>query len=202
MGNTRGSRAIDRIFVNVNRAVNESGTLDPLETVTEAGITKRSDHRIAYCRLKLARREAFCWETFSYRSYNERSVKKFKEWITWQDWDAVLAADCLDSKAEAYQRTIVEAVERFIPLKKVKRKTSDLPWMDKKTKKMIEDRKKLFIEEGGRTEVWKQEKKRTNEAVRARKHSYFDRQKYQLLAEDANRNFYKHVRNLGKAERP
>ena len=74
--------------------------------------------------------------------------------------------------------------------------------MDRKTLKMIEDRKRLFVEEGGRTEVWKEEKKRTDIAVKARKRKYFDRQKDHLLAEDANRNFYKYVRNFGKAERP
>ena len=74
--------------------------------------------------------------------------------------------------------------------------------MDKKTLKMIEDRKQLFLDEGGRTEVWKAEKRRTNEEVRKRKRTYFDKQKENILAEDAGRNFYKHVRNFGTAERP
>ena len=39
-------------------------------------------------------------------------------------------------------------------------------------------------------------------AVKKRKRDYFDKQKDRLLAEDANRNFYRHVKNLGTAERP
>ena len=34
------------------------------------------------------------------------------------------------------------------------------------------------------------------------KRDYFDKQKDHLLAKDANRNFYRHVKNFGKAERP
>ena len=97
---------------------------------------------------------------------------------------------------------MVAAVEEFFPLKKVRRKNTDPPWLDKKTAKMIEDRKQLYVSEGGHTELWKEEKKRTNEAVRNRKRVFFDRQKDKLLDDDANRNFYTHVRNFGKAERP
>ena len=84
----------------------------------------------------------------------------------------------------------------------MRRKNTDPPWLDKKTAKLIEDRKKLYVTEGGRTDLWKQEKKKTNEAVKKRKRAFFDRQKDNLLAEDANRNFYEHVRNFAKAERP
>ena len=89
---------------------------------------------------------------------------------------------------------VTSAVEDFFPLRTVK--------MDRKTLKVIENRKRLFVEEGGRTEVWKEEKRRTSEAIKARKRPYFDNQKDHLLAEDANRNFYKHVKNFGRAERP
>ena len=48
VGPTRGSRAIDRIFMNMSRSVTEAGTLAPLETEEEEG-GRQSDHRIAYC---------------------------------------------------------------------------------------------------------------------------------------------------------
>ena len=129
-------------------------------------------------------------------------MDKFGGWIAWYDWDEVLSAEDADAKAEAYQRIVVGAVEEFFPLRTVKKKDTNPPWMDRKTLKMIEDRKRFFIEEGGRTGDWKLEKKRTNEAVKARKRAFFDTQKEHLLAEDANRNFFKHVRNFSKAEKP
>ena len=68
---------------------------------------------------------------------------------------------------------------------------------------MIRDRKKLYWEEGGeRTPRWREEKKRVDEVVKNRKKEYIATQKTHLLAEDANRNFYKHVRNFSKLEKP
>ena len=74
--------------------------------------------------------------------------------------------------------------------------------MDKKTKEMLETRKRFFIEEGGRTAAWKEEKKRTNEVVRKRKRGYLDIQREKLLSSEASRNFYRQVKNFGVAEKP
>ena len=72
VGETRGSRSIDRIFVNNCRAVLECETVDPLETEDEN--PARSDHRVAFVRMDLQRVEAFKWEEYSYRYFNNESV--------------------------------------------------------------------------------------------------------------------------------
>ena len=107
-----------------------------------------------------------------------------------------------DEKAEAYQETVVQAVEEFFPLRSVRKKSTDPPWLDRKTKKLIEDRKELFVREGGRSAVWKQEKKRTDRIIKERKRKLLDFQKEALLSEDAARNFYRNVRSFSKAEKP
>ena len=150
--------------------------MDPLETEDEEGC-RQSDHRVAYRRIQLQRREAFRWETYSYRRYCESSVDKFREWITFHNWVEALQESTSDGKAEAYQRTVVGAVEEFFPLRTVRRKNTEPPWLDKKTKKALEDRKKLYVSEGGRTAVWKLEKKRTDTIVRERKRKFLDIQK-------------------------
>ena len=65
VGNTRGSRCIDRVFSNVWRRVTESGTIAPLETEDEEA--RSSDHRTVYCSFELPRKEVFRWETYTYR---------------------------------------------------------------------------------------------------------------------------------------
>ena len=198
VGNTRGRRSIDRIFVNFSRSVHECGTLEPLESEYDS----RSDHKIAFAKANLERRDKYRWESYSYRHFNDSSVALFKDWVVWHDWEGVLLADTAEEKALAYQEAVVGAVERFFPLRTVRRKDTDPPWMNKQTRKMLDDRKKLFCEEKGRTEIWKAEKKRTNEVVKKRKRGFLDRQREELLQEDAGRNFYRNVRNFGKAERP
>ena len=202
VGNTRENRAIDRIFLNVSRSVVEAGMLEPLETEGAGEDLRRSDHRIAFCKILLERRQSFKWIEYSYRHFNDDSVEQFRSWVVMHDWAEVLSSETTDIKAEEYQRMVVGAVERFFPLRTVKRKSSDPPWMNKKVAKMIEDRKKLFIEEVGRMAVWKAEKKRMNEEIRKRKRGFLDNQKESLLREDAARHFYRNVCNFGAAERP
>ena len=67
VGNTRGNKAIDRLFTNVSRAVTESETVSPLETEEEEGLLRKSDHRVAFCKLGLQRREAFRWASYTYK---------------------------------------------------------------------------------------------------------------------------------------
>ena len=198
--NTRGNRSIDRIFTNVSRSVNSAGTLEPLET--DDG-SRHSDHRVAYCRAELARLRTFVWQTYSYRHFNEESVKKFKEWVVFHEWKSVHEAEGSNAKTKAYQDTICWALETFFPLKTTRRKSTDLPWMNKRVRKLIRDRKRLFWEEGGkRTDAWKAEMKRIETIIQERKKGFMMVQKDHLLAKDANRNFFKHVKNFSKFERP
>ena len=201
MGNTRKDKCLDRVFVNFSQSVKESGTLAPLESEDQEA--RRSDHRVARCYVELPRSRSFSWKSFSYRHYNDASVEAFKTWIVLHDWSEVLLARGSNDKANAYQSTVVAAIERFFPLKTTRRKTTDLPWINKKAQKMIKRRKEVFMQEGGvRTDVWKKERKKVDEYIRARKRGHMDSQKMHLLEDDANRNFYRHVKCFSSVEKP
>ena len=203
VGHTRGSRSIDRIFVNFGRSVTESGTWAPLETDGDDSEVVASDHRVAFACLALERVESFVWREYSYRQYTEEAVKNFREWIVMYEWSPVLEAVGSNNKALAYQRILQWAVDEFFPLRTTRRKSTDLPWLGRGVLKLINNRKKLFVAEGcKRTEVWKREKKRIDEIVRKRKRSYMDTQRDNLLGPDAARCFYKNVKNFASFERP
>ena len=202
VGNTRGDRSLDRMFVNMSRSVVEAGTLEPLSTESEED-RRQSNHRVAYCRLDLPRMNTFRWETFTYRYYNEESKKEFKAWMVMHQWEEVLEADSSNKKTEAFQATLNEAMDRFFPWKTTRRKSNDLPWLNRKTIKRIEARKRFYWSEGGkRTEAWKEEKKKTDGLIRERKKGYIETQKSHILAKDANRNFFRHVKTFSRLEKP
>ena len=74
--------------------------------------------------------------------------------------------------------------------------------MNKKIMKDIKDRKALYHEEGGvRTQGWKEKKTETDQLIKERKAGYMATQKDHLLADEANRNFFKHVINFSTAEK-
>ena len=201
VGCTRGGRSIDRIFTNMGRRVVGSGMWAPLET--DGDEVARSDHRVAYCEVGIERREAFVWEEYKYRQYTDEAEKNFKAWVVMHEWREVLDAVGSNNKAESYQRTLQWAVDEFFPLRKTKRKSTDLPWLGRGVLKLISNRKRLFLAEGGeRTEVWKKEKKRVDGIIRDRKRSFMDIQRENLLGPDAARCFYKNVKNFSKFERP
>ena len=94
-------------------------------------------------------------------------------------------------------------MDRYFPWKTTRRKSNDLPWLNRKTIKKIEARKRLYWSEGGkRTRAWKEEKKRTDDLVRERKKGYIETQKSHILAKDANRNFFRHVKTFSRLEKP
>ena len=198
VGPTRGGREIDRIFTNMSRKITESGTLSPLETEEES---IRSDHRVAYCRMTVPRHEKYVWERYTYRHYTQDAEEAFKRWIVMYPWTE-LVGDSNDM-AEAYQKTITTAIETFFPLRTTSKKSTDLPWMTKKIRKEIRGRRRLYWQEGGeRTDLWKEEKKRVAKIIYDRKKVYLSEQKRDILADDANRNFFKHVRNFSRLEKP
>ena len=49
--------------------------------------------------------------------------------------------------------------------------------------------------------MWKDEKKRVDAVIKDRKRGFMDNQRNHILAEDASRNFYKHVKNFTKYEK-
>ena len=113
VGNTRGNRSIDKIFINMSRSVVESGTLLPLETEgQDEAMRRRSDHKLTYCRLLLEKKKAFRWEVYKYRRFNDSAVARFWEWIVMYDWAEVLDEDTSDGKANAYQGTVLRALSR------------------------------------------------------------------------------------------
>ena len=122
VGNTRKDKKIDRIFVNFSRSVVKSGTLDPLES--EDGLV--SDHRTAFCTAALERSRPFTWQSYTYRHYNDQSVKAFKDWITLHDWSEVYNGTGSNDMTEKYQATVTWALDSFFPLKKTRKKSTDL----------------------------------------------------------------------------
>ena len=73
--------------------------------------------------------------------------------------------------------------------------------MNNALRRLIRKQKRVFIEEGGRTEKWKQIKAKTNRILAERKAGYLLKQKDHLLVHDANRSFFRIVKNYKSGEK-
>ena len=143
--------------------------------------------------MELPRRETFEWISYSYRHFTEEAQAEFGLWVVTNDWSDVFLAPDSHSKALAYQCHVDRAMDRFFPLRHVKRKSTDLPWINRAVRKKIRRRKEIYRKEG-RSPLWKWWKKITDDLIKKRKMIYMDMKKQQLVAPDANRSFFRLVK--------
>ena len=200
VGNTRGDRAIDRMFCNFQSGLVESGTVPPLETEGDEEV-RRSDHRIAFFKTELRHKKAFEWLQYSYWHCTEEAEKEFREWVVMHDWGDVVNACGSNAKTDIYQKTVAWAVEKFFPLKTTKRKSTDLPWINRKIKKRIRRRMKIYKKQG-RSALWKKMKKDTDRLIAERREVYMSNQRIHLMAPDAARSFFRNVKAFSTPEKP
>ena len=140
--------------------------------------------------------------SYSYRYNDKSAAKKFGDWLGGQPWAGVLEAVGSEQKAEVFQALVDNAIAEFFPLRTVKRRDVDPPWINGTIKRMIRWRKRLYKEGGGRTADWKCLKKRITKLIEKRKKVYHDSQREALLMEDCARNFFKNTKNYMMKEKP
>ena len=149
----------------------------------------------------LPRQQSFEWVTYQYRHLTKEAQAEFEAWIVMNDWSDVYAAVGSDQKASAYQRHIDRAMDTFFPLRTVKKKSTDPPWLNRATKKKIRRRNEIYMKEG-ESELWRWMKKTIDDIIRDRKKGYMEEKKKQLTSEDANRSFFRLVKAFNTPEKP
>ena len=199
-GPTRGTRTIDRTFSNLDNIIG-AGTLNPLQTDGE-GPLRESDHRICYVSAKINKKERYKWLNYSYRYKSPEACEEFGRWLANKNWDAVINAVGSDRKADIYQSEVVAAVEAIFPLRTIKRKNIDPPWINEAVRRLIRVRKRIFLDTGGRTPEWKKVKRKVEKLIKKRQKIYHDTQREALLADDSQRNFFRNTKNYMSKQRP
>ena len=107
-----------------------------------------SNHRTTVVSVKIPRFSAYTWLKYSYWYYNEESVELFKTRVVNQEWSNVLGATGSQKKTQEYQDLVDSAIEDCFPLITVRRKYTDLPWLNVKARRLIRRRKGVYRCEG------------------------------------------------------
>ena len=118
--------------------------------------------------LYIERRPRFEMLTYSYRFYNSESVEAFGGWLAMMDWSELEKARGSNKKAQIYQSEVNDAVDRFFPLKTVRRRSTDPPWYNWKIRKRIRQKKGIYRREG-RSPKWRRVRKLLEDLVERRK---------------------------------
>ena len=195
-GPTRGDRTIDLCLTNFNRSIAESGTLEPLES--EMG--QASDHRMVFFSARSPK--ALTKKIrYSYRYFSRKGSNDFEQWLKTCCWDPVYSARTSSLKVKAFDEILEVGMNKFFPWKTTVRLESDPPWVNDKIRRLQAKKRKVYCREG-RSDLWKKLKKKAVKIIRKRAKVYLQTQKDVMLAPDAVRNFYKHVKSYGSKEKP
>ena len=199
---TRQDRNIDRIFLNWHDDVTDSGCLPPLETEErEDGTTAQSDHLIQYVCSRLDKRDPIRWETFSYRPFKDAGADAFVGDLNSQDWTHICRLPDANEMAKALQFVIDDLTDKHFPLKTIRRKENDLPWLDDAAHKMINKKKAIYKAEGS-SDRWKSLRDKLDLHLSKRQESYLARQRTKMTAPDASSHFFKNVKAYSSHEKP
>ena len=125
-GPTQKSATLDIVLSNFSGNTTSVSTNAPLESETDTV----SDHRIVHVVAKLPKQKKFSWEVHEYMKITEEGNAELKAKIESEEWQSVksLAPNNHDMALE-FQRILMNYVRDCYEWKKVRRKSSDKPWI-------------------------------------------------------------------------
>ena len=147
-GHTRKNRTIDKGFTNWHDLLVETLVLPHLETEEDERRVKKSDHNIVLTRARIPKLDPPNWQKYEVRTYTDKAAAAFKDCIELQSWQPVHQANSSNEKARRLKLFLDEGMNTFFPLKVVRRKENDKPWIDETTRTRIAKKKQSINQKG------------------------------------------------------
>ena len=196
---TRNGRRIDKILCNWYDDIYEYGCVPPLETEDE--VARTSDHLVQYSKARRVSAPKVKTIQYSYRPFSNSKAAAFAQELARVDWSPVLTAVGPNAKENEYQRVIDELFEKNFPMKTIKRRENDKPWFDAHARRRTVKKRKVYAEEG-RSDRWIALRDSLDSYLAKRREKYLDRERENLTAPGAERQFFKLVKNYKTTDRP
>ena len=125
-GPTRNDSVLDKMLSNFGQFVENSQTCFPIEG--EVGQT--SDHQMVILEARLPRSKAFRWEIHEYLRITKDDMERFKNIMDKEDWKLLNSYwPDQDKMAEEFQSKLYSTLMSCFNWKRVRRRTSDKPWI-------------------------------------------------------------------------
>ena len=198
---TRGDRHIDKIFTNWAEDISDSGCLPPLSTIVAEGLGTNSDHNVQYLTARLPRKEPVKWEVFTHRPFSDKGCEMFKEEIRSMDWSEVLNERGSNAMATKLNLALTDLMDKHFPLKTVRRKESDLPWINETARKMIRKKKAVYKAEGPSAR-WTHLREKLDQYLDNRQQAFLAKQRDKFIGPLANQDFYRNIQAFKSPEKP
>ena len=183
---TRGNVALDSAASNFVAHMLDISTTDPL-----VGDGVRSDHCPLLITSSLPRLHQYKMLTFSTRPYTVEGEEKFGKLLAEKDWMELEGMDA-NAAAKYLNATLKGFSDACFPVKMHKIKSSDPPWFNRKLKRMIRNRKRLFKRQG-RSAAWKEAKARTYAEILCQKKIFIEKIKTRTRNAGCSRAYFEAI---------
>ena len=191
---TRNGAALDVIGTNIDGILAE--VISPLET--EDG--RASDHLSIAASARLPRIHHYTKTSFYMRRYTEEAEALFGQKLLEVDWETI-KSDSPSKTADNLDAILQRLYTECFPLIKKTVRSCDAPWMTKKIKRAIRNRKRIFLAQG-RSELWKKKKEETDALIEEAKKKYFEDVKAKIKDGGNNKGYFIAAKILSCKETP
>ena len=190
---TRRGAVLDVAATNIDGHLT-ADIRDPLEN--EVG--QKSDHSVVHIEALLPRLHQYVKTEFFVRKYTDEAEQQFGDLLLSQDWAGINQVSA-SRAAEDLNVILQEMYNKCFPLKKRISRSSDAPWITKRIRRMIRNRKRIY-KKYGRCDLWRRKKTMVEIEILDSKRRYFEKIKQNVL--DNNRAYFQTVKLFGCREAP
>ena len=196
---TRKDRVLDIIMSNINpHSIKNIGVTAPLEG--EHG--QVSDHKTVVIESLLPRPRAFSWEVHEYLEVTKKGTEEFIQRLEAEQWPEILENyPQVDNMVEAFHKILNKHLFACFRWRRVRRKSTDKPWISDGVRARIKKRKAIFWNEG-RSETWKRIDKAIKRTIAFRKKMYEEKMTRKLEESGKNGQWYSVYKFMSSDEMP
>ena len=139
-GPTRGQAALDIIASDFNNLSVNKGTVDPLQSDTQAD----ADHKIVFVNFRIPRVPQYTIQKYSYRRVTDEGCLEFGKWLKDQKWEAIKREDNPSTKVDLLHALFEEGVDVAFKWTTRSKKTSEPSWVTDWIRNLIQIRRAIF----------------------------------------------------------
>ena len=195
---TRGNRTIDIAITNMEDKISSSRVISPLRN-DESQV--ESDHKIVLVEANWKHSHQFKWVKTWGRQLGEQNIKKCTDAINGFDWEQLVDHSLSPTiLATRLHDKLIEIADMTIPWKEYKKRSTDKPWIDDKTRRMVARRQEVFRNKGRNSVDWHELKDKTDDMISTSKKKWYDNETERLMQRGAHQMPYKALGALGNIE--
>ena len=187
---SRRGAALDVCYVNFSEDVFKLSSHPPL--ATPLGV--ESDHLILSYDFKIPKKHVFTTAVRKARRFGQEDLEGFRAALVDNDWSG-LNDKSSSGMVEEFDRILAQHYETFFPEYEVKTRSTDLPWISRRIKRRIRQKKRLYRRKGKNRE-WREFERSVEQDINENQKRHMQKVKKRVLEQKNSSAYHATVKLL------